>query len=204
MATAKKIAQAFAWLRANWPTYEWTADTARVYERCLSDIPDDVLEAAVIQCIRTRAFFPKVSELLDAAHEIMSPDRPSAYEAWEQVKRKLSLPPTLYRDGKRLKPAPLHPLIERAVAGIGGWHELRLSENGIADRARFIQCYEALLERERGRLGMLPETRRVAERYAGGELAARSEALPGGSAGEPAPVGRIIAEIARERIGGKG
>lgn len=166
MASFETISEIFVLLQANWPNYEYTERTMELYERCLYDVPDEVLEAAAIQCVRDCTFFPKVAELKNASYSIMidEMDLPTPFEAWQMVQAHLRKPPTLFRGGQHYRLAPLPPLIEKAVAGVGGWYALRHTDNLVADRARFYQCYEAVIRRERQRLEMLPEVKRVAER----------------------------------------
>jgi len=60
-------------------------------------------------------------------------------------------------------PPRLPKRVQRAVDAIGGLSYLRYSEDAVADRARFVQAYDALAEREQREARMLPEVRAVVE-----------------------------------------
>jgi hypothetical protein len=51
-----------------------------------------------------------------------------------------------------------HPLVAKTVRLLGGLDAI-LTENPVADRARFIQAYQEILEREQSIVGMVPEVR---------------------------------------------
>jgi len=51
-----------------------------------------------------------------------------------------------------------HPMVARTVRLLGGLDAI-LSDNPVADRARFIQAYQEVLEREQSVVGMVPEVR---------------------------------------------
>jgi len=175
MASKGTVARMFALLHANWPREEYTAHTVQLYERCLGDIDDEVLEAATLQCIASKTFFPRVAEIREAAYDIICQrdELPTPYEAWGMVLRWIRLPRTIMRDGKRWGKAPLPEIVQAALDGIGGVDLVRFSDNITADRARFVQAYEGLVERRRKRVQTLPQVRelaaRIAQRIEGGE-----------------------------------
>jgi hypothetical protein len=135
-------------LHAVYPHYNLTNPTISSYCLLLQDIPTEVLKAAAIQCARTGTFFPSVAELVKASYEFSQGDTTTAEEAWGLVIRQMSRPMRRYYDGKTQVLKPLADRIERAVEAVGGWRMLRLSENSVADRARFIQAYQAIAERQ--------------------------------------------------------
>jgi len=144
------------------------AQTMRLYARLLGDIPDDVLEAATLDHIANSPWWPKMDELRKRCVALMAniTDLPSPYEAWALVCRYIRHPsvPRYHNGAIRDDQEPLPPLIRRAMEGIGGEEALRMSENPAADRARFIEAYEALLEREHRRLAELPAVAEVRKR----------------------------------------
>jgi hypothetical protein len=60
-------------------------------------------------------------------------------------------------------------MILRAVEAIGGWHTLCSSENGIADRARFIEAYNLLLKKETEKMQQMPAVSKAQEELAQGK-----------------------------------
>ena len=58
-----------------------------------------------------------------------------------------------------------------------GWRELCVSENQVADRARFLQTYEQLSDRQEQGDKLLPPARQLAERNGMGQLPAVREPL---------------------------
>jgi hypothetical protein len=176
----KRILKAFEMFTAHWPKYEYTDETTRLYGRLLMDLPPDVLEAAVVDCLATCTFFPTIDEIRKRAARLLLGDRPTALEAWGEVMGKMHHTQYYYRDGRLVRrPDKLDDLSERAIEAIGGWQYVRMSENAMADRARFCEVYEALERRRREDAMMLPEVRAVAERLRL-EGAKEAPALPPG------------------------
>ncbi len=157
MATLLDIAQILSVISAAYPNFTVTEKTTEVYHQILSDIPTDELKAATLHCISEsgRKFAPSVGELRGAVAELrgFSNNIPSSFEAWQEVGRQISI-----NGGDFGKPVWSHPLVEKTVNAIG-WRNLRMSENEVADRARFIQCYEQFAERTQRENIMLPEVR---------------------------------------------
>lgn len=56
------------------------------------------------------------------------------------------------------EPSYNHPMVARTVKLLGGLDAI-LSENPVADRARFVQAYTELLAREMSVVGMVPDVR---------------------------------------------
>jgi hypothetical protein len=143
-------------LAAAYPNTQIGGETLTVYARTLADIPLDVLDAAIAQCLAESEFFPTVARLREKAISLSRPSglRLTAAEAWEQVRREI------WRTGSYGDPHFADPLVNRAVAVVG-WRELCLSENQVADRAHFFRVYEQLAERERQDERLLPESKEL-------------------------------------------
>ncbi len=60
-----------------------------------------------------------------------------------------------------------HPLVEQTVRRLGGRAAL-FTENAAADRARFIEAYDAILGLEQKEAGRLPEVAKWLEEQGGG------------------------------------
>lgn len=158
MAIPKDIDQIIEMLKVAFPNFHPDEMmTKEVYWRLLNDIPSEELKNAVLYCVsdRGRAFAPSIGEIRGAVSNLrrMIHNVPSVYDAWKEVLTQMS-----ENGGDYGNPVWSHPLIERAVRSLG-WRNLRMSENQSADRARFIQFYEELLERASIEDIMLPEVR---------------------------------------------
>jgi len=174
VATEKSILEVFAVLGAAFPSFAATRETISVYFRVLADLPDELLQTAALDCVSKGKWFPTVAELRDAALSIRtnSMAQLSAFEAWDEVCR-------LIRDqGHGTTPDFSHPWIGAAVRQSGGWVRLCMSENTVADRARFIEGFQDAQRRNLESERTLPQVRELALRLS----SARRPELPGGKA----------------------
>lgn len=156
MANPIDIAQIISIMSAAFPNWHPTELTAEVFFQTLSDIPTDELKAATLHCITEngRKFAPSVGELRGAVQELRGyvSNLPTSYQAWQEVLRQIA------DVGYYGTPSWSHPIVEKAVRAMG-WRDLCMSENAVADRARFIQCYEQFAERAARDDMLLPEVR---------------------------------------------
>jgi hypothetical protein len=176
----RDIAQIIGILSAAFPNFKPTELTAEVYLQTLADISSDELKAAVLHCITQsgRAFAPSIGEIRGAVAELrsFSASVPSSFQAWQEVQKQI-----LINGGDYGKPEWSSPLVEEAVKRMG-WRSLRMSEDQTADRARFLQCYEQIVERATKQEMILPqvagyiETKRT-ESLASGEMKQLAEGL---------------------------
>jgi hypothetical protein len=176
----RDIAQIIGILSAAFPNFKPTELTAEVYLQTLADISSDELKAAVLHCITQsgRAFAPSIGEIRGAVAELrsFSANVPSSFQAWQEVQKQI-----LVNGGDYGKPEWSSPLVEEAVKRMG-WRSLRMSEDQTADRARFLQCYEQIVERATKQEMILPqvagyiETKRT-ESLASGEMKQLAEGL---------------------------
>jgi hypothetical protein len=155
MSEPRDIAQIIAMLSAAFPNFKPTEMTPEVYYQTLADIPSDELKAAVLHCITQsgRAFAPSIGEIRGAVAELRSfaADVPSSFQAWQEVQQQI-----LINGGDYGHPEWSSPLVEEAVKRMG-WRNLRMSEDQTADRARFLQCYEQIVERATKQEMILPQ-----------------------------------------------
>lgn len=168
MATKHEIEIIIAKLSAAFPNWKVTAYTVQVYLEDLQDIDSDTLEAAVKMC-RTeagRAFAPSTGEIRGAVGKLrgLASNTPSPYEAWREFKQ--------YVVASNHSPEWSHPLVEKTARLIG----MRdYGQSNVDDepswRARFIQCYEQLLDRAQNENLLLPEVRGYIESNGGRFLA---------------------------------
>lgn len=171
MATAIDVTRIFTFLSSAYPNFAPAAaneeygipGTLDIYREALADLDYDVLKAAARKCLADCRFFPTIAELRQAAATIVAPPSASGVEAWglvmREVRRGVGYPLDI--------PVPCaitDALILRAVDAIGGWKMLQRSTNqeDIAHRARFVEVYETLLERQASDARQMPEVRQIA------------------------------------------
>lgn len=164
MARPEEIEKIWVALCASYPTFgketdpERLSQTLNIYERLLADLPIEALEAAVMQHIAESRFFPTVAELRTKTMILIGPRRPSAMEAWGDVRKAFS------RYGRYRQPEFENPIVAKVVESMG-WVSLCDGENEAADRSRFIQAYEIFCRREQEDVLLLPEVRRFLTGY---------------------------------------
>ena len=160
MADKKEIGKVLAVLAAAFPNFTLTEERIRLFELTLADIPFEVLEAGALRYITDSRFPPTIAEIREASFELLGGERHrlSGEEAWGEVKRAMS------SVGFYRTPEFSEPAIESAVAAVGGWKNLCLSEQAVADRARFIAAYGTISKRERGNARMLPAISQLEQR----------------------------------------
>jgi hypothetical protein len=173
MANHIDIAQVLSVICEAFPNFKTTERTPEVYYQLLADIPGDELKAAALHCVseQGRAFAPSIGEIRGAVAELrgMAGNVPGPFQAWQEVLAQFR------ETGSYGTPQFSHPLIAQAVRQMG-WREMCLSENQIADRARFIQCYEQLMSRATKEDMLLPEVRGYIESN-GARLMAPAESM---------------------------
>ena len=147
---------------------ELMAQTLRLYQRLLADIPGQVLEATALQHIASARFFPTIAELREIAVAIMAPAHTTPMEAWGKLQAALTdVRYYRYVDGYHEFPCFADPILQRVVNDMG-WANLQMSADAIADRARFLQAYEAYARRAREEQMILPAVRELAQALGGG------------------------------------
>jgi len=174
VATKETIAKAVTLITENWADREMNyAVTLRLYQQILSDLPDEAIEAAVMQRIGDdNPFPPRVGEIRQLAIDIVSgaDEVMSAQEAWGKLLRWIrryggGIP--RWDSHGPVTPPALPPIVKKAADAIGGTAFISMSENPAADRARFIEAYNTFVKRERARIGMLPQVRAARQALSG-------------------------------------
>lgn len=156
------------WAREQGP--EQLMRTFAMYTMLLVDMPNDVLRAAAVKHAACSKWFPKASELREACAAVGAPERTSALEAWGEVCLARLRWDRYACGGNAPYPEFSNPIILRIVRSMGGLSKLQESDMDIevADRARFLQEYNVLVEREAERRLELPQVREVRERLQSG------------------------------------
>ena len=120
---------------------------------------------AALQLVATRSeFFPTPALVLAAVTELTTMPARTGLEAWNEVRRAIAEhgvyhPPggAQYGEFRNYQWDFSDPLVSRLIDGAKAWAELCLSENEIADRARFIDAYDKLQVRERDKARLTPD-----------------------------------------------
>lgn len=113
----------------------------RMYLSELNDIPPGLLERALHQIVRTKLFFPKVSEIREVAAELAL-NLPTEADALDQIEARMRwarLP-----DEARGEGPTLDPLVLKALDHVGGFYSFKTSENPVAIRGQFMRLYRDL------------------------------------------------------------
>ncbi len=118
------------------------------YASAIADIEDQYLINAFRLHLETQKFFPTVSEIRKAAAELAGRKSgiPIAYEAWREVNENASK--WLVGEKNSIdKHEWSHPLVKE-TARLFGWDDIRMSDNLAATRARFMEAFNQIRERE--------------------------------------------------------
>jgi hypothetical protein len=163
MATLEQTAKVLGGLSILYPRFTLTPETIAGYHRILGDVPFHLLDKAALHIGANNTFFPAAAELRKAAFGLAERANgvPSAQDAWAEVCKSFGSH-GYYRGA----PEWSHELIGKAIDGIGGYAALCVSENAVADRARFVESYKSYLGRHRDDVAMLPEVRDVVRQLA--------------------------------------
>ena len=123
-----------------------------MYRLALADIDPALLWTAVLQHISNSKWLPTIAELRQRADEIILEEAGhlAAPEAWGLLLREVR------RVGHWGAP-DLPPNARQALDAIGGWRALCMSENSAADRARFLEAYNLICQRQADKRRQFPQ-----------------------------------------------
>lgn len=107
----------------------------KLYGDRLMDFDSRVLRAAAEQLVATSRFFPTLAEIRAACEAVTAEERPTALDVYGDTIRELS------RALAAREVPRLDPVAKEVVAAMGGAYTLVASDNGAADRARFLEAY---------------------------------------------------------------
>lgn len=120
----------------------------RLYVEMLSDIPPQILEAAVKKLIITNKFLPSIAEIRETAYgikgTISGTAAPDESEAWGEVVK------AIQSVGYYRKPKFSHEAITTAVNNIG-WQDICMTTNDGMNtlRAQFRRAYQLAAQRQK-------------------------------------------------------
>jgi len=164
MAANETIAKVLKTLSDAYPRFilendDRRRDQVRTWAAYLSDMPDDLLLAAVARFISSsdHAFAPSISEIRAQATELVKEinNIPSAFEAWREVldapmPRPAGAAYRKFRDGKYVDDEPYHwphDIVGRVAERLGWPNHFPIVGNEMADRAHFVKAYDAEVAR---------------------------------------------------------
>lgn len=167
MATNKTISQVLKVIAAAYPRFELSEETVMVWAKFVSDLDDELLEAAVAKFISSsdHAFPPSIPEVRRAASDIRQAVAgvPTAFEAWEEVMRAPHPNPIpQFKDGKFVEHVEYvwsHPIVGMVAKQLGWWKTFpSLASDKVAiDRAHFFRAYEAATSKKMDEETQLPK-----------------------------------------------
>lgn len=122
----------------------------------LQDLSYNVAMMALREHVHTSKWSPSISELRERAATIRDGETPDWGEAWATVQQAIRRK-GMYRESEALEGMDE---VTRATVERLGFQSLCLSENAVADRARFKDIYEQVAQRKK-RENQLPESLRL-------------------------------------------
>ena len=127
---------------------------ATLWEAMLADLDAAATRGAAMRLIATAKFFPTIAEVRESVLAVTVGETRPGGDAWGDVLRSVG------RFGAYRSPTFADPIVAEAVAALG-WQEICLSENQVADRARFVDLYDRLAatRRKDAAVGALPGAR---------------------------------------------
>lgn len=119
-------------------------EAMQLWFRELHDIPFPVAEAALRKWVSTNKWSPSIAELREMAANVKHGEIPDWGEGWEEVQRAIRKHGMYDVKGAM---DSFTPLTRKTVERLG-FRNICVSENPMAERANFRQCYEILAKRE--------------------------------------------------------
>lgn len=157
--TTVEAAELVAVLLGAYPSARVNEQTCKIYESMLKDLDRDSAARAVSRLLATSKFLPAIAEIRAEATTVEHGHRRLGGEAWGDVGL------AVRRFGRYEHPVFDDQIVAECVRQMG-WLSLCNSTNEVADRARFIELYDGLAQRDRREL-----------------VAGAANALPGKSSG---------------------
>jgi len=170
----KQFATLLAPIVATYDRFDASKAKMQVFYKILGDLPEAVLEAAVLDYLSESKWPPTPADLRRQAFGLLDEGQGDAYDGWNAAMKAVRSP---YGGRYASMPRFKDPLVARTIERIGGWINFCAGEGDFtSNRARFIEAYRALKDREQRQMRMLPEIRETAKMLS----ADRKLLLPGG------------------------
>lgn len=175
MASSEEIRAVFNLLTTNYgyiqreKTPQEMASLLDLWIQLLADLDGDTLRVATLKHVSESKWFPSIAELREQAASILCPNSKTAIEAWGDVVR------AFHNFGQYQTPKFDDEITAEVVRDLG-WVELCNSEMPEADRARFIQGYEAMTKRRKTESVALPQVQQYIAQIAEARSIPRLEA----------------------------
>lgn len=127
-----------------------TEQALDVWYALLHDLDYQILSKVLQQYMLTNKFKPTVAELLEIYTELVSPTISDWREGWKKVSKAIG------HYGMYQEKAAMESFdeITREVVKRLGFQNICLSENIVADRARFAEIYQVIQSRKRTELNI--------------------------------------------------
>ena len=119
-----------------------TEQALDVWYALLHDLDYQILSKVLQQYMLTNKFKPTVAELREIYTELVSPTISDWSEGWEKVSKAIG------HYGMYQEEAAIDEVTREVVKRLG-FQNICLSENIVADRARFAEIYQAIQRRKR-------------------------------------------------------
>ncbi len=145
--TKRELTQLLAVIKAVHPdrppiSDERAEQVATVWHELLGDLDYALANAATRELLQSLKWPPTIAEIRESCLLLQHGPTRAGGDAWADVLAAVS------RFGYTRDPVFRDPVTARCVGALG-WRELCMSENAIADRARFIDLYDKLAKDER-------------------------------------------------------
>lgn len=122
-------------------------EAMELWFRELQDIPFPVAEAVLRKWVSTNKWSPSIADIRELSANVQNGDIPDWGEGWEEVQRAIKRHGMYNVQGAM---DSFSPLTRKTVERLG-FRNICVSENPMAERANFRQCYEILAKREQAR-----------------------------------------------------
>lgn len=122
-----------------------TEEALNVWFALLHDLDYQILSKALQKHMLTNKFKPTVAELREIYADLICPVISDWSEGWEKVSKAIGHY-GMYRTEEAME--SFDEVTREAVKRLG-FHNICLSENIVADRARFAEIYQAIQQRKR-------------------------------------------------------
>lgn len=138
-----EVAEIVAMLLQAYPQAQFGPASSAMYERMLVDLDPATALEAVQRLMRTSKWLPTIAEIRTTAADVRHGPKRLGAEAWGDVTE------AVRRVGAYRPPPAFTDSLVTDCVGMLGWRNLCLGANDAADRARFIELYDGLVDRRR-------------------------------------------------------